>query len=296
MTPEGLCTKCSATQYCEEHAPTSDPSGTPATGRPDALSSLKELYAIVLDGMQGDYDDMTAALGRARRAIEAAASPPDATGRPEQHLIDLAIQVSGWSPCRSKRGSVIFVGENVIAHGHNYKPHPFACDGSAACKATCRIEAVHAEQRALLDAGRSARGAEMLHVKSVDGKLVPSGGPSCAQCSKLALAAGVTAMWLYHEAGWKRYETAEWHRLSLLASDPSGTLATGRPEAALATLTERAAWYRDGCPFLEDRDSYYASGDCALDAASDLEAALNEIRVLELVIAKFRQGAKHDGS
>lgn len=53
-------------------------------------------------------------------------------------------------------------------------------------------------------------------------------------------------------------------------------------------LAERAQWYRNGCPGLEDRDTYYASGDCARDAASDLESALSEIRVLELVIKKFR--------
>lgn len=53
-------------------------------------------------------------------------------------------------------------------------------------------------------------------------------------------------------------------------------------------LAERARWYREGCEGLEDREGYYASGDCARDAASDLEAALSEIRVLESVIARFR--------
>lgn len=57
---------------------------------------------------------------------------------------------------------------------------------------------------------------------------------------------------------------------------------------ALTVLAERAKWYRDGCEGLEDRDGYYASGDCARDAASDLETALSEIRVLERVIALMR--------
>jgi hypothetical protein len=48
----------------------------------------------------------------------------------------------------------------------------------------------------------------------------------------------------------------------------------------LKNLSERAQWYRDGCPDVEDRDSYFGSGDCAQDAASDLEAALSEIRAL----------------
>lgn len=56
----------------------------------------------------------------------------------------------------------------------------------------------------------------------------------------------------------------------------------------LRTLAERARWYRDGCDGLEDREGYYASGDCARDAASDLETALSEIRVLESVIRRLR--------
>ena len=135
---------------------------------------------------------------------------------PPKYAIDLAVEVSQWSPCRSKRGSVIFSGDSMIAHGHNYKPKGFECDGSEACKATCRTEAIHAEQHALLYA-RCARGAEMLHVKTVLGHLVPSGGPSCVQCSKLGLAAGVAGIWLYHEDGWTFYQAREWHALSLKA-------------------------------------------------------------------------------
>jgi hypothetical protein len=55
-------------------------------------------------------------------------------------------------------------------------------------------------------------------------------------------------------------------------------------------LIDRAKWYRDGCEGLEDRNRYYTSGDCASDAASDLEDALSEIRVLEGVIRRFREG------
>jgi hypothetical protein len=62
----------------------------------------------------------------------------------------------------------------------------------------------------------------------------------------------------------------------------------------LATLTERARWYRDGCDGLEDIAGYFASGDCARDAARDLESALSEIRVLELVIVKFRGDARRE--
>ncbi len=63
----------------------------------------------------------------------------------------------------------------------------------------------------------------------------------------------------------------------------------------VGTLIERAKWYRDGCEGLEDVEGYFASGDCARDAASDLETALSEIRVLENVIAKLRQSPAATG-
>lgn len=140
--------------------------------------------------------------------------------QPPQHVVDFAVEVSQWSPCRSKRGVVVFRGDDIITHGHNYKPRGFECDGSAECKATCRVEAVHAEQHALLYRGSDARGADMLHVKTTNGALVPSGGPTCVQCSKLMVAAGMAGMWLFHADGWRRYDIAEFHRLSLAAPDP----------------------------------------------------------------------------
>lgn len=134
---------------------------------------------------------------------------------PPEHIVEFAVEASVCSPCRSKRGVAIFRGRNLVAHGFNYKPRHFECDGSEACKATCRDEAVHAEQQALLSAGVGASGALMLHVKTVEGRLVPSGGPSCVQCSKLALVAGIKAVWLYHESGWRCYPIEEFHEQSL---------------------------------------------------------------------------------
>lgn len=134
---------------------------------------------------------------------------------PPQAIVDLAIQVSGWSPCRSKRGVVVFSGLHVISHGYNHKPRGFDCDYTLACKATCRVEAIHGEQQALMLAGPQASGAEMLHVKTIDGALVVSGGPSCVQCSKLVVACRVAWFWLYEADGWRRYRPHEFHRLSL---------------------------------------------------------------------------------
>lgn len=137
---------------------------------------------------------------------------------PPRYAVKAAIEASWKSPCQSKRGVAVFNRVDVIEVGHNHKAGGFSCDGSAACKAFCRIDAIHAEQHALLSRNGRFNGADMLHVKTVDGALVPSGGPSCVQCSKLMLAGGVAGMWLYHADGWRRYDIIEFHRLSLEAA------------------------------------------------------------------------------
>lgn len=154
---------------------------------------------------------MTDQKGTPERAAGLIEGPPD-------HVVAAAIGESIQSPCRSKRGVAIFdQEENVVTSAHNYKPRSFACDGSAACKATCRTEAIHAEQQTLLYAGRKSAGCDLVHVKTVDGQLVPSGPPSCVPCSKLILVANIVGVWLYHADGWRRYDAVEFHRLSLEA-------------------------------------------------------------------------------
>ena len=141
-----------------------------------------------------------------------------------------ATEIGCKSPCtKSKRGVVIFSpprdrrqgGEDIWGEGYNAPPEPFRCDGSEACRAACGRICVHAEQAALLDFWRGRRDAqargdprwprlsdqwtrdegeaqlEMLHVKVVNGEAVPGGPPSCVECSKLILASGLRAMWLY---------------------------------------------------------------------------------------------------
>src|ERR1035438_1850329 len=64
------------------------------------------------------------------------------TLEPPQGIIDWAIRVSVLSPCRSKRGVVIW-RENAtpidrsISAGYNRPPQGFACDGSLECKSNC---------------------------------------------------------------------------------------------------------------------------------------------------------------
>lgn len=56
----------------------------------------------------------------------------------------------------------------------------------------------------------------MLHVKvDASGQMVVSGPPSCDQCSKLILRAGIAGVWLLHEEGWKRYTAQEFHEATL---------------------------------------------------------------------------------
>ncbi len=143
--------------------------------------------------------------------------------QPPPTIVEAAIRCASQSPCRSQRGVVIWQPASdtrpgfMVASAHNAPPYPLTCDRSQRCRDHCRRAAVHAEQRALLAAGTAATDAELVHVKVVDGELVASGGPSCVECSKLALVAGIAHVWLYHADGWARYSALDFHRLSCAA-------------------------------------------------------------------------------
>jgi len=126
-----------------------------------------------------------------------------------------ALRHANMSTCKSRRGAAVVTDTHGIFAAHNHMPQGQYCTSDAACKATCARTAVHAEQAALLLAGVVARGSEMVHVKSVDGVLVASGPPSCIDCSKLMVEAGIVAVWLYHGDGWMRYEMADFHMRTL---------------------------------------------------------------------------------
>lgn len=131
------------------------------------------------------------------------------------------------SPCaKSKRGVIIFRRDTgLITSGFNTPPTGFDCDGSDACRRDCGKVCVHAEVAAILRAGRdqeNIEGAEMLHVKVVGGVAVPSGPPSCWQCSRAILFAGLSWMWLYEENPLvgqapilRRYGASEFHEATL---------------------------------------------------------------------------------
>lgn len=136
-------------------------------------------------------------------------------------FVALALEAASSSTCRSQRGAVAFSGrENetreLVAVGFNQQPTG-PCDGSERCKATCRREAIHAEQALLLSGVDLALGGsvEVIHVKIFADEIAVSGGPDCIECAKLLRFAGVVAVWLYHADGWRRYPIEEFHRLSI---------------------------------------------------------------------------------
>lgn len=197
---------------------------------------------------------------------------PAPESEPPHGLVLSALRQATYSPCQSHRGVVVFhrATLDILARGFNRKPLGFACDGSDACKATCRLDAVHAEQDALIGARVSLAGADLVHVKAVDGALVASGGPSCVACSKLIVEAGIAGVWLFHVDGWKRYTAAEFHQLSLAASRaeslPAAPTAVETPETVTVTRAQLAKieWAGgsdgdgiDSCPVCQRRRFYH---------------------------------------
>lgn len=140
----------------------------------------------------------------------------------EFQALQIAEAVASQSKCaKSKRGVIIWDASGILSCGSNSPPPGFVCDGSDACRASCGKVAVHAEQRALLKALSSVVGAEMLHTKVNEyGRAVPGGPPSCSDCSKLIVEAGIARMWLYETVDGTptlvRYTAEEFHSKTLL--------------------------------------------------------------------------------
>lgn len=154
----------------------------------------------------------------------------------EHAALELAIQEGAKSPCsKSKRGVVVWGRQRgpdgmatiPVIHAHNGPPPGFACDGTDACKKACGRLCVHAEVRALLACNLrlpSLRSfafdhkgyTDLLHVKVIDGVAVPSGPPSCVDCSKAILDYGIERVWLLHERGLRSYSALDFHSDSLL--------------------------------------------------------------------------------
>jgi deoxycytidylate deaminase len=128
---------------------------------------------------------------------------------------DLAYSTALRSPCAKSKRGVVLRGLNTYA-AYNGPPEPFSCGTSTGCSpSSCVKVAIHAEQRAIMKAGPFAKGSEMIHIKVKDEVGVVSGPPSCWQCSRMILEAGISGMWLLHDEGWVRYTAEEFHKQTL---------------------------------------------------------------------------------
>ncbi len=150
----------------------------------------------------------------------------------EREALQLAIDAALKSPCcKSKRGVVAWDARSASREkpvtGFNGPPPGFACDGTDACRAACGKLCVHAEIRALMLAPKDF--TDLLHVKVRAGAPVPSGAPSCPDCSKSILDRGFKRVWLLHETGLRLYSAEDFHVQTLINCDlplirqPDGT-------------------------------------------------------------------------
>lgn len=147
--------------------------------------------------------------------------------QPPDIVIEQTIKEANLGTCnKSKRGVSIWKevttidNEKIftIASAFNSPPNPFYCDNSELCKKNCANLAVHAEQRAIHRATSiklNLYKSNMLHVKTINNKLVPSGKPNCIHCSKLIKEFGIPYIWLYHSDGWKQYTAIDFHQQTI---------------------------------------------------------------------------------
>lgn len=161
-----------------------------------------------------------------------------APAQPPDYVIEAARKAAMQSPCaKSKRGAAAMIVRNggveirpiIGSLGWNGQPNGFTCSGSDACRRDCARLCMHAEQRAVMNALGSwswrVFDIEIVHVKVVDGQVVPGKGPCCEQCSRLVLDVGMRGVWLYEHDGrvsgapglWRFYRAAEFHRETLRA-------------------------------------------------------------------------------
>lgn len=147
-------------------------------------------------------------------------------------MADAAVAAARESGCaKSQRGAVAFDTwtDKIVGVGSN-APAVGECTGSDRCREICAKVCVHAEMAALrrvrfghrrgrpLKVGRKSDSIDIVHAKVVGGELVPGGGPSCWQCARdLRHDTRVSAVWLFHEDGWRRYPIAEFYDLTMAA-------------------------------------------------------------------------------
>lgn len=135
---------------------------------------------------------------------------------PPANVVARALEVAAQSPCRSKRGVVVFgrdyVPPLIAGDGFNSPPGLLGCPGRDRCAGTCGQRSVHAEVRALRDAAwwRARFGVmklfDLVHVElslslSLMLSVRPCAGPTCPGCAAQILDVGfIDGVWLYEES------------------------------------------------------------------------------------------------
>lgn len=113
----------------------------------------------------------------------------------------------------------VLIAKTIIAGtGRNGPPPPFTCDASDKCRERCNKFCVHAEDRAIREAGSfdDISDLELVHVKVVDDQVVPGGPPSCWQCSRTIVDAKIRGVWLLEvDRGWVYRSAEEFHTATL---------------------------------------------------------------------------------
>ncbi|MBW2967907.1 hypothetical protein KY362_05470 [Candidatus Woesearchaeota archaeon] len=148
-------------------------------------------------------------------------------GEAEQIAINAcsrAAELAGNSNCRLARHGVVIVrGGAIIGKGWNTPVPDEPCDPclrvgvqSGQRYELCR--AIHAEQKAILDAGgmrQDYRDSVMYHARiDAAGNMRPSNDPSCTPCSRLIKHIGIEGFVLFDRDGYVYYPAEEFNRLS----------------------------------------------------------------------------------
>lgn len=134
--------------------------------------------------------------------------------------MELAAKEAKKSTCKkSQRGVVIIRGGVILSKGHNKVTLSELCNPCIRenIKDNSRVElcsAIHAEQMALLNVkNRLLKDAKMYHIEVKDGKMKPSGNPSCTVCSRMIYEAEIEFV-LWHEKGYAVYGPEEFNKIS----------------------------------------------------------------------------------
>ncbi len=134
--------------------------------------------------------------------------------------MELAAKEAKKSTCKkSQRGVLIVRGGVLLSKGYNKPTLPELCNPCIrenikdnSCVELC--SAIHAEQMALLEVNNGLlKDARMYHIKVKDGKMKPSGDPSCTVCSRMVYEAGIEFV-LWHEKGYAVYGPEEFNKIS----------------------------------------------------------------------------------